>query len=215
MWFLFLFLKTEIENKASQYCEKDLCKCTTCYNQEEYYDNVLNDAIQKVLQRGSPDAMSFADVSSVSARKQNHRHSSTSTSNFIALICTCKCKKSRCLKKYCECYARGSCCNNECACMDCENQNHHRSSTSSNDSNDSPAPLSLSKKRKKRITSTQTKKQGTNDTLCLPYSKFSTGCITPSPSNVPVPEQVIDKKNALNQTSSCCKKSFLMRKCKS
>lgn len=33
----------------------------------------------------------------------------------------CSCKKSRCLKMYCECFAKGSICNKECGCLDCSN----------------------------------------------------------------------------------------------
>lgn len=33
----------------------------------------------------------------------------------------CKCKKTRCLKKYCECFADGRGCGVECECVDCSN----------------------------------------------------------------------------------------------
>ena len=33
----------------------------------------------------------------------------------------CSCQKSRCIKKYCECYAKGLKCTNKCACIDCKN----------------------------------------------------------------------------------------------
>jgi hypothetical protein len=33
----------------------------------------------------------------------------------------CRCKKSRCLKKYCECFGAGQSCSRFCRCEDCEN----------------------------------------------------------------------------------------------
>ncbi len=33
----------------------------------------------------------------------------------------CNCKQTRCLKKYCDCFAQGKLCANECRCRDCEN----------------------------------------------------------------------------------------------
>lgn len=34
---------------------------------------------------------------------------------------TCTCKKSRCLKKYCQCFASNAVCNQHCRCIECEN----------------------------------------------------------------------------------------------
>jgi hypothetical protein len=34
---------------------------------------------------------------------------------------TCHCKKSKCLKLYCECFAGQKMCQDECRCIDCEN----------------------------------------------------------------------------------------------
>lgn len=33
----------------------------------------------------------------------------------------CRCKKSKCLKKYCECYQNGIACTAHCRCVDCSN----------------------------------------------------------------------------------------------
>ena len=33
----------------------------------------------------------------------------------------CTCKKSRCLKRYCECFEQNLACGMECICTDCEN----------------------------------------------------------------------------------------------
>lgn len=34
---------------------------------------------------------------------------------------TCTCKKTRCVKKYCTCFASGNKCGPECSCEDCLN----------------------------------------------------------------------------------------------
>lgn len=36
-------------------------------------------------------------------------------------VLRCTCKKTRCLKKYCVCYAQGKACGSQCFCDDCEN----------------------------------------------------------------------------------------------
>jgi hypothetical protein len=33
----------------------------------------------------------------------------------------CSCSKSRCIKKYCECYTQGIKCTRKCVCVDCKN----------------------------------------------------------------------------------------------
>ena len=100
---------------ASIYCSPTDCHCTMCCNIEGN-PNLL-DAIQKVMKR-SPDATSFAEVSLVSARKQQNKRLYTSgTESSI-----CFCKKSKCLKKYCECFARGIYCSDECNCVRCKNK---------------------------------------------------------------------------------------------
>ena len=40
---------------------------------------------------------------------------------------SCKCKKSKCLKKYCECFSRNSKCGSKCRCRDCGNKPHAQS----------------------------------------------------------------------------------------
>lgn len=34
---------------------------------------------------------------------------------------SCRCRKSRCLKKYCDCFARGAACTEKCSCLECGN----------------------------------------------------------------------------------------------
>lgn len=43
----------------------------------------------------------------------------------------CRCKKSKCLKKYCECFQNGIACTAHCRCVDCSNHSEaaHRFQT--------------------------------------------------------------------------------------
>lgn len=36
----------------------------------------------------------------------------------------CRCKKSKCQKKYCECFQNGLACTAHCRCQDCSNHAH-------------------------------------------------------------------------------------------
>ena len=44
----------------------------------------------------------------------------------MTLPTKCKCSKSKCLKLYCECFARGDHCGPECECTDCHNLANHQ-----------------------------------------------------------------------------------------
>lgn len=44
----------------------------------------------------------------------------------MALPTKCHCNRSKCLKLYCECFARGDHCSPECACNNCCNSNGHQ-----------------------------------------------------------------------------------------
>ncbi|RHY44065.1 hypothetical protein DYB34_003352 [Aphanomyces astaci] len=84
-------------------------------------------------------AMSQNDSSSSSSRSGNHSTSSrnTTTTNVViprsgggmpgqAAVTPkkrnpCNCKKSQCLKLYCECFASGSICDENCKCVGCHN----------------------------------------------------------------------------------------------
>ena len=42
----------------------------------------------------------------------------------------CTCKKTHCLKMYCECFAAGKKCGEECGCVACKNTTEHEESIS-------------------------------------------------------------------------------------
>lgn len=59
--------------------------------------------------------------SSVPDSEETHK-----TVNFELLNNCCSCKKSKCLKLYCECFARQAECSAECQCRDCYNVPEYR-----------------------------------------------------------------------------------------
>ena len=89
---------------AGQYCGRQ-CECTGCGNhagQEAYLAGVR----RRIKQR-NPHA--FAEK--VSENAIGHRRHSQG----------CRCTKSKCLKRYCECFREGMQCTSACRCSDCGN----------------------------------------------------------------------------------------------
>ena len=74
----------------------DGCNCQGCLNVD---GGAQREAAVKATLARDPDA--FA------SRKTKGR--------------ACACKRSRCLKRYCECFEAGQFCADDCVCLDCEN----------------------------------------------------------------------------------------------
>ncbi|KAL6137715.1 hypothetical protein ACLB2K_063004 [Fragaria x ananassa] len=98
----------------------DSCSCENCYNNPEFEDTVF-DARQQIESRNplafapkvvkhdfnsSPKIMEEADWTTPSSAR--HKRG-------------CNCKKSKCLKKYCECYQANVGCSAACRCDGCQN----------------------------------------------------------------------------------------------
>ncbi|MBA0712351.1 hypothetical protein Golax_011458 [Gossypium laxum] len=87
---------------AGIYCE-DCCACENCLNKPDYEDIVLDIRHQIELQ-----IMRQGDENLMNTPSARHKRG-------------CKCKRSKCLKKYCECYRAKVGCSDGCHCEDCDN----------------------------------------------------------------------------------------------
>ncbi|XP_050246285.1 CRC domain-containing protein TSO1-like [Quercus robur] len=91
---------------AGVYCV-DSCACVNCFNKPEYEDTVLD--IRQQIESRNP--LAFAPKE---AGNQNTPSSARHKRG-------CNCKKSKCLKKYCECYQANVGCSDGCRCEGCQN----------------------------------------------------------------------------------------------
>ncbi|CAD8146343.1 unnamed protein product [Paramecium pentaurelia] len=73
------------------------CQCQGCHNTEEYLEE-RDEAINKL-------------------KMQNQ-----SIEKEVPIGISCKCKKSKCLKRYCDCFQNYQKCNETCQCFNCSNQ---------------------------------------------------------------------------------------------
>ena len=94
--------------KANTYCGVG-CSCIGCYNREDNVATVI-EAREAILTR-NPHAFT-----------EKIAESTTSQGNMLAQHRKgCNCKKSRCLKKYCECFHASVPCGDHCKCENCCN----------------------------------------------------------------------------------------------
>ena len=91
------------------------CACVSCYNTHEH--NELRTVARNEIQNKLP----YQKAKALKDEKK-----------------TCNCQKSKCLKKYCECFAAGAICSSECQCVGCENAVR----------NDAPPPTDRPKARR-------------------------------------------------------------------
>ena len=77
------------------------CKCENCQNLTGY-ESIIAKARKSIIKR-NPVAFEKKII-------HGNRHSRG-----------CKCKSSKCIKKYCECFASGVECTEYCECSDCKN----------------------------------------------------------------------------------------------
>jgi hypothetical protein len=119
--------------KALGYCGEG-CSCVGCSNREDNAPAV-NSARDSILQR-NPQAFTEKISTGIDASNGNgallagdvYGHGAGASGN-IGLSATlqaqhrrgCNCKKSKCLKKYCECFQAGIACGDSCKCDGCHN----------------------------------------------------------------------------------------------
>jgi len=90
------------------------CVCTDCHN-DGLHEEKRIEAIRRIRMTNfrafKGTELEIEDVSVVTP------------SGSVKLIRGCRCKRSRCKKKYCECYAASLECTTNCVCKDCDNGN--------------------------------------------------------------------------------------------
>ena len=90
----------------------EACTCSNCRNRSEHKDLVLKN-IARVHKRnkngfGPRTVLLHAAGAEGSPPRMAHKKG-------------CRCPRSRCLKKYCECYEAGVMCSTKCKCVGCAN----------------------------------------------------------------------------------------------
>ncbi|XP_058074556.1 uncharacterized protein LOC131223239 isoform X2 [Magnolia sinica] len=104
---------------AGLYCGEP-CTCQECFNKPEYEDMVLGTRQQ--IESRNPLAFAPKIVRHIVESPLNNAEDGNLTTPASARHKRgCNCKKSRCLKKYCECYQAGVGCSAGCRCEGCAN----------------------------------------------------------------------------------------------
>ena len=109
---VFSFCSCSVCCQQGELCDQ-YCKCKSCLNKKSK-EKVRSKAIEAVLQK---DPCAFQRARLARQRRKDIASGNKTTSS------RCNCKKSRCLKRYCECFHRGVLCGPMCTCQQCAN-NH-------------------------------------------------------------------------------------------
>lgn len=88
---------------AGRYCT-ELCECVGCENCAANETSLSR--IRMGIRRRNPNAFT-AKINQISGVRKHSRG--------------CRCMRSKCLKRYCECYREGMSCTEDCECKDCHN----------------------------------------------------------------------------------------------
>ncbi|VVA97812.1 unnamed protein product [Arabis nemorensis] len=91
------------------------CDCVDCHNNSENCD-VREAALANVLDR-NPNAYDGKPISI----PIDKRYEAAPVTKLGLRSKGCKCKRTKCLKKYCECFQANALCSDNCKCINCEN----------------------------------------------------------------------------------------------
>jgi hypothetical protein len=145
-------------------CLDGYCKCLDCANNGvDEHEADRTRAVQRLLKKKGEKAF---------------RNTSLERKREVAINEGCRCVKSRCVKKYCECYAAGLVCQDHCKCEDCENNG------------DAPPPP-IKRKRKSRVT----KRRISRKREPAPVTDKTRGQVTPAFA-ISAPNSVLSVTNS-------------------
>jgi hypothetical protein len=159
------------------------CSCVSCANKSESVELVL--AAKEQIQTRNPNAFTQKIEADISAGVVAHKRG-------------CNCKKSKCLKKYCECFQAGVACGDICKCETCHNTQEHRDARDA----EAKAKANGGKKHKSGTAAAGTNGGGgvTNGSVPLPTTNPAP---LPLPFTHPIPglapigiDQIIAARNA-------------------
>lgn len=94
-------------------CTSD-CVCTDCCNDGRHEDERM--MAVRAIRLNSKEAFKGTDL-------MIDDQTVTTPKGSVKTVRGCRCKRSRCLKKYCECYGVGLKCGDNCICEGCQNGN--------------------------------------------------------------------------------------------
>lgn len=94
-------------------CTSD-CVCTECHNDGEHEGD--RKWAVRTIRLNTKDAFKGTDL-------MIHDQTVTTSKGSIIIVRGCRCTQSSCTKKYCDCFAVGLKCGDNCVCEECQNGN--------------------------------------------------------------------------------------------
>jgi len=112
------------EKKVKCFCKKSHCLklYCVCFKLQELCDN-------SCMCSGCKNNEDFEKERLQTIEKIKTRASAENEKGFSRTSSTCHCKKSKCIKKYCECFEAGERCSDGCCCLNCSNKEHNFNSS--------------------------------------------------------------------------------------
>ena len=94
-------------------CSSD-CHCTDCNNDGQHEEERM--MAVRLIRLNDPQAFKGTDLQLDDVEVKTPR-------GTIKTVRGCRCRRSKCQKKYCECFGAGLRCSDNCICEECENGN--------------------------------------------------------------------------------------------